>query len=317
MNTNESNRSAWLIGALGLAFTGALAYGVIEHQNANEFTEKNTVARARIDSLNTVRNELRDEVETYSVKLVEKTKNIDELTTKLESANASIAEKNRQLNRLRNEFAGLKTLSEEQKQQLAAVETQLAELTQMKLALEEELKNIPILEENIAQQKQQISEWETKYGTLTNDYNGLQAELKEVIYEAPADHFKVESAKGNEKLTAKAKKTKNVKVSFTIPTYLKERVKDQQTVYLSLVNEKMEPLKNWNEEVSVNSIEKTIPVQVHATQVVDYAQGSNVVTFDVPVSEKLKAGVYTAKVYTKDDYLGSVEFRLRNSFWFF
>jgi DNA repair exonuclease SbcCD ATPase subunit len=317
MNTNESNKSAWLIGALGLAFTGALAYGIFEHQNATDYTVKNNVAKARIDSLNTVKNDLRDEVETYSVKLVEKTKSIDELTAKLENANASIQEKSRQLNRLRNEFAGLKTLSEEQKAQLATVETQLAELNEMKLALEEELKKIPVLEENVAQQKVQISEWETKYGTLTNEYNGLQAELKEVIYEAPADHFKVESAKGNEKLTAKAKKTKNVKVSFTIPSYLKDRVKDQQTIYLSLVNDKLEPLKNWNEEVSVNSIDKTVPVQVHASQTVDYSQGSNVVTFDVPVSEKLKAGVYTAKVYTKDDYLGSVEFRLRNSFWFF
>ncbi len=316
MESQGNNKSAWLVGALGLAFTGALAYGIFEHQSANEFSGKNADATARIDSLNSVKNELSDEVENYSVKLVEKTRDIEELTAKLEKANVSIEQKTRQLNKLRNEFAGLKTLTEEQKAQLAAVETQLAELTDMKLALEQELKKIPQLEENIAHQKEEIADWESKYGTLTNEYNGLQAELKEVIYEAPADHFKVESAKRNEKLTAKAKKTKNVTVSFTIPTYLKERVKNQQTIYLSLVNDKMEPLSNWGEEVNVSSTDKTIPVQVHASQTVDYSQGSNVV-FTIPVSEKLKAGVYTAKVYTKDDYLGSVEFRLRNSFWFF
>lgn len=79
----------------------------------------------------------------------------------------------------------------------------------------------------------------------------------------------------------------------------------------------MELLKNWNEEVSVNLIEKIILVQVYVIQVVDYVQGLNVVIFDVLVLEKFKVGVYIVKVYIKDDYFGFVEFRLRNSFWFF
>ena len=58
-------------------------------------------------------------------------------------------------------------------------------------------------------------------------------------------------------------------------------------------------------------------IPVHAVQVVDFGSGQQRITFQLSPDADLKPGVYRAAVYTKNVYLGSVEFRFRDSFWFF
>lgn len=59
------------------------------------------------------------------------------------------------------------------------------------------------------------------------------------------------------------------------------------------------------------------PVPVHAVQSVSFGPREQRITFRLTPDTDLKPGLYRASVYTKQAYLGLIEFRFRNSFWFF
>jgi hypothetical protein len=129
------------------------------------------------------------------------------------------------------------------------------------------------------------------------------------------DGFRVEAVKSNQKETAKAKKVDALTISLTVPAEL--ALTGQQTVYLSLTNEErttaMPPLRS--ETINLSTTNEVVPV--HAMQTVSFGQTEQRIVFRIEPQAALKPGLYRASVYTRTAYLGSVEFRFRDSFWFF
>ncbi|GAB3717893.1 hypothetical protein GCM10027592_60380 [Spirosoma flavus] len=129
------------------------------------------------------------------------------------------------------------------------------------------------------------------------------------------DAFRVDVFKPNNKVTAKAKKANTLTVSLNVPTSL--NLEGKQELYLSLTNQQQEPMMPAirNTTVTLPNINEVIPI--HAEQTVNFARNPQRISFSITPDAAVKAGTYRASVFTKDTYLGSIEFQLRDSFWFF
>lgn len=129
------------------------------------------------------------------------------------------------------------------------------------------------------------------------------------------DAFLVEATKANRKATAKAKKIRSLTISFGLPADIDlEKTKE---IYLSLTNEQHRAMipSLRTATITLPDVNEIIPV--HAAQTVDFNRKPQRISFGIDPGTNLRPGIYRASVYTKAAYLGSVEFRLRDSFLFF
>ncbi len=180
------------------------------------------------------------------------------------------------------------------------------------------------LENQLAAMADKISWMNDEKALLLNQTKELQQKLNNLnttlLAKAPrsaitGDDFMVESKKSNRKETAKAKKVNALTVSLRIPAEM--QLEGIQDVYLSLTDSQHNsigaPLKTAT--ITLSDINEVVPV--HAIQRVNFSQHPQRISLNINPEHTLKPGKYRASVYTKDTYLGSVDFQLRDSFWFF
>lgn len=129
------------------------------------------------------------------------------------------------------------------------------------------------------------------------------------------DAFLVETTKANQKETAKAKKVKALTVSLRIPTDLK--LNGAQDVYLSLTDSQNNPIITTLKTTTITLADINEVIPVHAIQRINFSPTTQRISLSIIPDHTLKPGKYRASVYTRDIYLGAVEFQLRDSFWFF
>ncbi|GAB3939655.1 hypothetical protein GCM10028805_00390 [Spirosoma harenae] len=129
------------------------------------------------------------------------------------------------------------------------------------------------------------------------------------------DAFRVDVSKSNKKVTAKAKKATTLTISLNVPTSL--NLEGKQELYMSLTDQQRQPMTPAlrNTTIILPDMNEVIPV--HAEQTVNFSRSPQRISFRFTSDAVVKPGTYRASVFTKDAYLGSVEFQLRDSFWFF
>lgn len=316
----ESRKRAFtgvLVGALAIA----TVFGVYQAYRSSTISEERDRFTIQADSLMTVKVNLEEEINGLTKDLHDERDENAELVNKTEYINGLLAEKERVMARLNKEASGLRGQNKSKDDQLAILNNQIIELNDVKAIME---RNLTDLQANNVNLVAENTEWRMKYEELRAQRQELNTHIAtlnkridDIIYDAPADNFKVEVLKPNSKLTAKAKKAHRLKVSFLVPENIKTSTESQQLLYLTILDEKNMPVKGSAKEVSIMQGEKLMPVAVHAMQTVDFSRNPQNTAFEFDLKEKLKPGTYKAAVYSSTDYLGTVEFKVRNSFLFF
>ena len=114
------------------------------------------------------------------------------------------------------------------------------------------------------------------------------------------------------------KKAQKIKVSFFIPEIFKTPHADIKSVHLSIRDEDNNPIEGWVKTTIVKGKDnKDLLTEVHKTKLVDFYKNPQEIIFEFIAEQKLPSGSYTAKIYTVDNYIGSVDFKIRKLFWFF
>ncbi len=318
MENTNSNKSGVIVWITGIAFAATAALGAYQYTEL----EKRDISLAEVsgtaDSLMVVKSSLNSEIATLSENLNKEIEAGKKTEEELNKVNGMLARKNSELKALRNTRAKNLKDQKAKDEEIALLNTQINDLNTIKGHMEEELTKIPILESEKLKLEESLAKWEMDYAALQNDFQELDKKHAKLLFDAPGDNFHVEAITQGSKLTSKAKKVKKIKVSFLLPEYMQRELSGQKNLYLSLFDEKIQPLPGWSKEVSVASPGSApIPVQVHAMKTVDYSKNPQAVEFIVEMDEKLEPGLYKGKIYADDDYLGTVDFRLRDSFLFF
>lgn len=114
------------------------------------------------------------------------------------------------------------------------------------------------------------------------------------------------------------KKAQKIKISFFIPEVFKTIYADVKAVHLSIRDENNDAIDGWIKTTIVRGKDKKdLLTEVHKSKLVDFYKNPQEIDFEFISQERLTPGIYTAKMYTIDEYLGSVDFKVRKRFWFF
>lgn len=312
-NTGVKNTTlTWI---LGISVFAASAFGYYQFKD-NEITEKSEMRmKAKADSLTFMKNQLLNDIETLKATLAvekEERERSDEALEELE--NSLVKKKKANVYSYRAKKKEIDALQEQKDLEIAGLTTEIAELNELKNQMELELERIPVLESEKAALEDEVVAWEQKYADLENDFNELNKRYAKLIYDAPGDRFNIEVIGKNGVITTKASKASTIKISFLMPEFMQEVSTSNEQLYLSIFDEKIDPVTGFTDEITIEAMGNIIPIPVHAKKTVDYSKNPQVVTFEYQLQEKLAPGKYDARIYANNDYLGTAGFKLRGGF---
>ncbi|CAN5237418.1 hypothetical protein BH09BAC1_BH09BAC1_17910 [soil metagenome] len=219
-----------------------------------------------------------------------------ELGSQLEMSNKKVSEQGNSLTKLQKEHSNLKSLSKEVNS-LKKLRDQL----QVEIAgLKDANKTLTSSNENLAQ----------TVATLQAENQSLKDKLKTAAV-LKAGNFRVDVMRKNaDKLTAKARQTKQVSVSFDLPSSAVASL-GKSKVYLVITGPDGKPLAEENAQKKTILPEgvKT-EITPSATQEVDLGKGPQRLSISFEPHQSMEKGIYKLDVYTDELYLGNSQFKL-------
>ena len=312
MNMEDyEQKTSWLTWLLGGLSAVLLAVGIYYWNGNKTLTWQNDRAERRADSLLSARLQLETDLSTLNDQLVTTKVDNTDLNKRIEAANQRLVQNDARLRELRRSNTGrvqaIQVLTQRLTQNLATLTTERDSLGNQMGAMQNK----------IGWMTDSSAVYQSRNEQLGREVTQLNGTLLTMVPRSAltGDGFRVETVKGNEKETAKAKKVDALLVSFNVPAEL--RLTGEQEVYLSLTDEQRNGMMPALRTAIINRPGLNEEISVHAVQTVNFVQTPQRISFTIDPVSTIKPGVYRASVYTKNAYLGATEFRLRDSFWFF
>lgn len=294
---------AWLLATLiGLGLVGGIYW-----KNNQALAYRYDQAEQRADSLLSVKFLLEGDNRDLQRQLETTTDDNAYLDRRIQNLHEQVAQRDRVVTDLRQTRTG-------QTRTIRAMNDSLSQLSVIRDSLENQL---AAMRDKLTWQNQSNALLTRQKNKLEQVQQAIEARMLTMVPQSAitADAFRVDVCKSNEKVTAKAKKATRLTVSFTVPASL--NLEGKQTLYVSLTDQQRQPMMPAvrNATISLPDVNDVIPI--HAEQTVSFTQSPQRISFSLTPDAAVKPGTYRASIFTKDTYLGSVEFQLRDSFWFF
>jgi SMC interacting uncharacterized protein involved in chromosome segregation len=265
----------------------------MEAEKAALVAEKNQIERA-LDSLST----------TYS-----------DLRTENENLKGSV---NATANLVRQKESVIKKIQAESSQELNALRGQVADLQKLKIEMETIISAIKSENEQLKAENQRLTgenaQLKGEKAELSGQVQDLGKQLEEQIRKTQsaafkASAFRVELERRNDKLTAKARRVREINVSFDLAD-VPQPYQGPQKLYLVITDDKGNPIKTEN-PTKATVYAPTGQVEVLAQQVKSVSlESTQRFLFTQGLDERLKAGNYVVAIYCDKGLLGASSFKL-------
>ncbi len=307
MQDNQSSRIYGIIVTILLALAAGFGFFFWQKSKVylaqNEQGEKDRVTltqqkaaiEASLDSLSNAYASLRTENEN--------------LQGKVTSSAEIVAQKEIVINQIKSastkDLASLRDQVDRLKKTKIELETIIATLQSENAQLKDE--NLRLTDEN--------SNLKGQNTTLNDQMQGLAKQLEEQIRKTQsasfkATSFRVEMERRNDKLTTRARKVREIFVSFDLAD-VPEPFHGPQKLYLAITNDKGSPVVSTNPTKATISA-PTGPVEIQAQMVKQVVlEGTQRQSFNYKLDERLKAGNYVVAIYCDKGLLGASTFRLQ------
>lgn len=310
--TKRTNVVTWILGGVAvIAIAAAIYMGV----NSNFFKSETERLQDELTELNATRDTLEGDLAEMETSYDTQIAVNDSLSFEIEERVQEVEGLKQRLSSVRSQLANSKANTEEIKARLAKIEALKAELEADIVNLKEEnqelLASSDELSTELAAQKAQVANLNEKVADLTEANQKISEHLYRV---APAgyraDNFSVAFEKRNDKLTSKAKKIDEIRVSFSLDNVPADK-QGNGALYLTLTNVLGETVaevpasevmvKGRMENLKINAVDAK-EVKLQQTQSVDMV---------VRADKNLEEGEYNLLVFSDHGYLGSTGFVLR------
>jgi predicted RNase H-like nuclease (RuvC/YqgF family) len=307
MDKFERQRLYTLLALLLLLLAAALGW-FLWNKSQSYLVEKNK-AVAMFDSLTVVKSRLETEVDSLQF-------SYDALhaeNTNLQGAMAS-ATRN-----LREKDAALAAMKASSSSDIAGLNAQIESLMKAKTEFETV---IGLLQQENQVLKSENTELKGQNQTLTsenlqlsNEVSGLAKKLEDQIRATQsavfkATSFRVEVERKNDKLTARAKKARELAISFDL-SGVPQPMQGQQKLYLSISDEYGKPITGQaNAVVSIEAPAQKINITSQANKLVVLGETQRI-NFNYILDERLSKGNYVVAIYCEKGLLGATSVRLR------
>lgn len=261
----------------------------------------------RADSLLSVKLQLEGDIRELNSQLVTATDDKAYLNDRNSNLHSQLNRRNQAVSKLRQQNAG----------QTRSIQDVNRQLNQLVIARDSLNNQMVAMHDKINWQNQANEQLRREQNAFRQKQRVLESQVLTMVPASiiTGDAFRVEVSKSNKKVTAKAKKVNTMTISLDLPAMLK--LEGIQEVYLSLTDGQQKPMMPSLHTATVTLPDANEVIPVHATQTVNFARNPQRILFTLNPEITTKPGTYRASIFTKEAYLGSVEFRLRDSFWFF
>ncbi|MBL7805646.1 MAG: hypothetical protein JNL02_18025 [Saprospiraceae bacterium] len=264
-----------------------------QEQYAQLLQEKSQIER-QLDSLSVSYSDLRTENET--------------LQGKVTSTAAIVEQKEIVIQQIKSSNA----------KDLAALRAQVADLQKAKTEYETVIMVLKGENETLRNENLRLTgENETLKGEkmqLAEQVTGLAKQLEDQIRKTQsatfkATSFRVELERRNDKLTTRARKARELMVSFDLAD-VPQQFQGPQKLYMVITDEKGNPIATDN-PVKATVYAPTGPVEIMAQQVKAVVlENTQRLSFVHKFDDRLKAGNYVVAIYCDKGLLGASSFRL-------
>lgn len=201
---------------------------------------------------------------------------------------------------------------------IAALRDQLSKLQRTKIELETIISTLRIENDSLRAENQRLtgenSELKGANTQLSGQVQDLAKQLEEQIRKTQSASFKATSfrvwtARKNEKLTTKARRIREIDVSFDLAD-VPETFQGQQKIYMVITDDKGKPIPSEN-PTKTTVYAPTGPVEISAQQLKSVVlEATQRLSFHHKFDEKLKSGNYVVAVYCDKGLLGASSFKL-------
>lgn len=277
--------------------SGVWAWSQLEARRSSEARRQGMV----VDSLMQVKGNLETNLDQLETTFAGLTLERDTLAQQLASATNIIAEKETVIKEVKNQQVREETALRAQVQRLQTVkdryEAIIAVLNQ---------KNAALLAENAR-----------LHGTadsLSSQISDLGRQLESQVRRTmsaqyKATSFRVELARRNDKLTVRARRTRDLHISFELND-VPAMYQGNQQLYLVITDDKGLPIASKNPVQTMIRTEKgQVAIIAQATQAQNIIENQRII-LDYSLEDRLKKGTYVVSVYSDHGLLGVAGFRL-------
>lgn len=308
-STSNSNTGlrVWAIIATLLALLAA-GFAWKYWKSSRQLTTDVELSEKQLDSLAHVKADLDRQLDSLNVSYVN-------LRTENESLQGAVA---RSENIVANKAAQISQLRQQSTRDATALRAQIGEMQKAKAEMETIVSLLRSENDQLKAENTRLTgENQALVGDkekLSGQVGDLSKQLEEQIKRThsarfKASAFRVEVEKRGSKLTTKARKVREINVSFDLAD-VPEQYRGSTKLYLVITDEKATPITSAN-PVSVTIQAPAGPVNVVSQQnKVIELQETQRVAFTYKLDEKLKKGNYVAAIYSDKGLLGASSFKL-------
>lgn len=307
MSENSNSRVYGIIIAILLLISAVL--GWYFWQKSQKMMSESKTRQATLDSLVLVKQNIEHELDSLSLAYSNLRTENENLQGRVTNTAAIIEQKeitirqlkssnSKSLKELQDQIAGLQKVRTE-------YETIITVLRQENQQLREENERLEGENAQLRGDKEQLS------GQVTDLAKQLEDQIRKTQSATfKATSFRVEVERRNDKLTAKARRARELLVSFDladVPTTFQ----GPQKLYLSITDDKGNPITAAN-PIKATVYAPTGPVEIIAQQVKPVVlEPTQRLSFVHKLEDRLKSGNYVAAIYCDKGLLGASSFRLR------
>jgi chromosome segregation ATPase len=214
--------------------------------------------------------------------------------------------------------ASIKKIKSQNSRELAALRTQLEELRQLKIEYETLITAVQVENEQLKAENQRLlgenQQLQTENSSLSGQVGDLAQKLEDQIRKTQsakfkATSFKVEIGRKNDKQTIRAKKAREINVSFDLID-VPEKYQGDQHLYLVITDEKGKPIYATKPiKTTIEAPTGSLQIEAQQVKAVSLAEKQRL-SFNYKLDERLKSGNYVAAIYCNVGLLGASTFRL-------
>ncbi|MCB0568759.1 MAG: hypothetical protein KDC66_03300 [Phaeodactylibacter sp.] len=290
---------------LGILLIGAGIWGVTQNRAKNQLKAQNTELTGTVEELEALRTDLVREVDSLQQEYTTLAEQNTELQGSLSEAQEKVAATEAALRnakaRSSSEINGLRA----EIQQLMALKAELQENITAVQAENDSLRTVTgVLEADLSAARDENQ-------ALANLNQSIQSEVERLtLSNFKATAFQVDLERGNEKVTAKARRARTIRVSFDL-TDVPPKYQGLRTLYLTISDEQGTPIQAAN-PVKAQTVVNNQTMDIIAVKAKDMDITANQrLSFVYDLEEKLKAGYYRVAVFTDIGMLGASSIRLQ------
>ncbi len=305
---NNNQNSGKLVTILLLLLIGSIGISIFFWKKSRDMGADNAKLSESAQSLEAEKANIEHTLDSLSAAYGELRIENEGLRGKEASTAALIAQKDVSINKIKSQS----------NRELTELRTQVQELRQLKIEYETLITAVQVENEQLKDENKRLlgenQQLQTENSTLTGQMGDLAKKLEDQIRKTQsakfkASAFRVEIGSRGDKQTLRAKKAREIMVSFDLVD-VPANYQGGQHLYLSITDEKGKPI------AATNPIKTTIEapsgnVAIEALQVKAVSLGETQrLSFSYKLDERLKSGNYVAAIYCNVGLLGASSFKL-------